>query len=79
MPSKEPISISLSEFAELSDAPTGGKGGRVLKINWDAVSEAVNKQPMTNIMVFNMICEDKRPFSLMPSQLTQIKEPFGPS
>jgi hypothetical protein len=58
MPSKEPQSITLADFADLSDAPAG-RGGQQRKINWDAVLEAVNTQPMTNAQVFSMIIKDK--------------------
>ena len=62
MPSKVPNEISLEEFAELSDAPAGGRGGSSRAINWDAVLEAVNASPKTNTQVFNMICEEKDKF-----------------
>jgi len=58
MPSKEPLNISLKEFAELSDAPEG-RGRTPKRINWDAVFEAVNTVPMTNAQVYSMIISNK--------------------
>jgi len=58
MPSKEPQTLSLEQFAELVEAPEG-RGGQVKKINWDAVLEQIKKRPMSNATVFKLICEDK--------------------
>ena len=58
MPSKDPINISLTEFAKLSDAPEG-KGRTPKRINWNAVKKAINTTPLTNAMCYNMICANK--------------------
>lgn len=65
MPSKEPQTLTLEEFAQLSDAPEG-RGGQQKKINWDLVLEAIQEQPMSNASVFKMICEDKETYLFNP-------------
>ena len=61
MPSKEPKTLTLEEFAKLSDAPTG-KGGQVKKINWDFVLKELKKKPMSSSTVHKLICGNKKKY-----------------
>ena len=62
MPSKEPQTISLEEFAELPDAASG-KGGQARKVKWDdEVLPELLKKPFTNKQVCNLIHGNKGRF-----------------
>ena len=60
-PSKTPKSMSLEDFAQLGDAPVG-KGGQQKKINWEEVLAEIQKRPMTNGNVFQLITGNKKKF-----------------
>lgn len=55
--------MSLEEFSELPDKPTGGGGGQAKKVRWeDQVLPELLKKPYTNKQVCKMIHGDKERF-----------------